>query len=126
MGSLSMPIEIRGRRYKSAAAAARALNLSPSTISSHLNRGTLENAGMGRGFGASHKTSNGLRKQIVMGGRIFPSYSALSRFMGMSDGYVAEAMRRKQYDRIIKAFMRAVEKERAAAARKALDDTISS
>ena len=110
----TVPIRIRGVDYPSIKAAAEALGLSHTTISSHLARGTLENAGKGRGYGASHRTANGLSKPISLGGMDFPSYSALSRYLGKSQNYVATAMRNGEFYRIVKAFKAAVERDRRA------------
>lgn len=98
------PVRIRGVDYPSISAAAEALGLSHTTIHSHLNRGTLDNAGIGRGYGAAHRTTNAKQKAITLGGMHFPSHSALSRYLGKSNGYVSEALRTGQYYRIIKAF----------------------
>lgn len=104
MPNQRVPIRIRGVDYPSIKAAADALGLCHTTISSHLSRGTLDNAGMGRGYGASRATQNGLSKPISLGGMDFPSRSALSRYLGKSHNYVNTALRNGEYHRVIKAF----------------------
>lgn len=115
MSNHSYPVQIRGKVYPSVKEAADAVGVKPGAIRTALSRGRIDHVGCGRGKAPQrrHGISNGVRKEITLGGRTFPSYRALSRFLGKSDGYVAYALARNQLHRIVRAFREAVAKEQS-------------
>lgn len=87
-----MIVMVRGRKYASVEHAAKALNVTKSTIYCCLSRGTIDNVGRGRGVHAHHHIAN--KKPIKIAGRTFESRSELARFIGRCPKAVRHSLTR--------------------------------
>jgi len=98
MTARAMPIRIRGKVYKNAATAALAFGVTRACVYRHLAAGTEDRIGVGSG---SHSHSRWKAKPITVAGVTYPSRSALSRALGMSHGYVANALNAGRYQDVV-------------------------
>lgn len=71
LSSLAVPVIIRGELFPSIAAAARAHNVSVPTVQGALNRGTLDNVGIG--------TNTQRKKPVSCNGSFYESIAQLSK-----------------------------------------------
>lgn len=81
-----VPVMVRGVRYESLTECAKALGVKVQTVSSALDRGTIDNVGLGPG------SMSGIPVQLEE--FIFSSYTEASRALGMSDTYVYLVLKR--------------------------------
>ena len=89
--------------FKSQSAAARALGVSTSTISYHLNRhGDLSRIGKPRGG-----TTGGNKVPVRIGPRTWPSRSDFFRYLGITEGVGRNWIRCGYADRLLAALMAA-------------------
>lgn len=75
------PVIIRGTRYRSGKAAARALGVAPSTISTAIRRGKLDTVGLGRGCSS--------QRPVKVGGILYPSCLDAARALGVTAGQMS-------------------------------------
>lgn len=102
------PVSIRGTVYPSAKDAAEALGVSQQAIYSALDRGTVDNVGLGSGkMPTSHEGISTLNsKPIKIGPLEFRSMAEASSYIGKSSGYVKTMVRRGRLDLVTAHVMR--------------------
>lgn len=88
-----MPVEVRGKVYPSARAAAAALGVSVASVYCAISRGNIDRLGLGPDY--SKKVTKGGRapKRIVVAGQEFPSIAALARALGRGRRAVGASLR---------------------------------
>ena len=93
------PVSVRGKVYPSMAAAAKALGVTPHTLSDHLARhGNLDRAGIGK---AGNGRNNATRKPITIAGVTYPTRKAAAAALGLSYGNLFKSIRAGRYDLIL-------------------------
>jgi LmbE family N-acetylglucosaminyl deacetylase len=81
---MTKPVSIRGTRYPSATAAARALGVTPQTVCNARKIGTLDNVGQGREALAAHTRGTGrANKPVTLGGVEHESHKAAAAALGV-------------------------------------------
>jgi hypothetical protein len=109
-----MPVRIRGTDYPSAAAAARALGVSVSTVRVAIQLGRPDRVGL-----RSKAPNPMFCKPVVIAGLRFPSMAEASRALGFASAYVSHVLRRgsaRQREKLFGAAM-ALRVKREAEAR---------
>ena len=89
----AMPVKIRGKVYKNAGAAAKALGVKRSTIYSALYRNTLDTVGLGTG---KHKKNprGGRPRPVKIGDMQFPTLRAASVYLGYQERSLSRILAR--------------------------------
>lgn len=86
-----MRIEVRGKTYKDAHAAARALGVSVSTIYTALHRGTIDRVGIGAGRGT--RDASRQEKPVRIGPLTWRSRKDCAADLGVDERYVGKVLR---------------------------------
>lgn len=86
MNQVPMPTLIRGVLYPSLGEAGRQLGVSPANISAALDRGTVDNMGLGRNFKS--------KKPVIVDGQKFESIGAAVRGTGLSVDQIRDGRNR--------------------------------
>lgn len=119
LGAMPMPVTIRVVRYESVAEAAAAIKVTTSTIYRAIDSGTLDRCGLGMGNRVRRSPKAGHKpKPLTVGGRRFPSISALAKFIGRDVSCVRRALSNNANTRarVLRQAMAAIVKEELALA----------
>lgn len=94
VNSSTMTVMIRGKSYSSVKVAARVFGVKPNTIYAALARNRADMVGTGLGKSPRKRNPTIEPKEIKLAGMVFPSYMALSKWLGRSDKYVSNKLKK--------------------------------
>ena len=118
-----MTVQIRGKIYPNAAAAAKALKVAESTVFCAIMRGNPDRIGLGPDYKA-RKSKGGTPREITVAGRKFVSIAALARTIGRPPKAVRNSLNAGEdaKQNIIAAVMKLIAQQENAAMRATLRD----
>lgn len=119
---MPMQVQIRGKVYPSAPAAARALKVSVSTVYCAISRGNADRCGLGVDYENRARGGGLPPKPIIVAGRRFASMADLARFLDRDPRAVRTSLRAGAVakGRIVMAVMQEIARQENMA-RRAMD-----
>lgn len=90
-----LSVTVRGKTYATVKDAAKALKVKPNTVYSALHHGRIDMVGMGKGNHKAHRAPYIKPVALKVSGVDFCSMRALSLWLGRSDKYVSNVLRKQ-------------------------------